>query len=57
MVHFKDGTSDRIDTGDQDTADLAILAWRLDPRTEKVVRQVGDGPAEVVYSTGPQRSG
>lgn len=49
IVHFKDGTSDRLETGDPDAADLAIVAWRLDPRTKAIVRQVGDLPAEVVY--------
>lgn len=50
-MHFKDGTSDRVDTGDPDAAEVAIVAWRLDPRTLKIVRQVGDLPAEVVYES------
>ena len=53
IVYFKDGTSDRLDTGDPDAADLAIVAWRLDPRTKEIVRQVGDLPAEVVYRAEP----
>lgn len=49
MVHYRDGIIDRIDTGGPDAAELAIMGWRLDPRTEKIVRQVSDLPAEVVY--------
>ena len=50
-VHFRDGTSDHVDTGDPEAAELAIMGWRLDSRTVKIVRQVGDLPAEVVYET------
>ena len=50
VAHFRDGTSDRLDTADPDAAAVATTAWRLDPRTVKITRQVGDLPLEVIYS-------
>ena len=29
------------------------MAWKLDPRTKEIVRQVGDLQAEVVYRAAP----
>jgi hypothetical protein len=50
VVHFRDGTTDKLDTADPDAAAVAITAWRLDARTVKIVRQTGDLPAEVIYT-------
>ena len=49
-MHFKDGTTDRMDTADPDSAAVAITVWRLDPRTIKITRQVENLPLEVVYT-------